>query len=131
MDTSPEYIGMCKEAWEYLEFPLVIPRAYFTDVEDHVFIDRSGQYWYVPSPHHKYAFPLYRQDQLQELIEYDTETLIEEFTLWIFGGSCDVSFYGNIQTKFRTLEQLWLAFVMAERFQKTWDSDKKEWVKND
>lgn len=61
-----------------------------------------------------------RQDQLQEMVEKeDIGGLVWRFTQWWnvqrVGKSCRLSF-----------EQLWLAYVMKEKYNKVWND--KEWV---
>jgi len=62
------------------------------------------------------------QDQLQEMINHDTieiisfkPTLGKEYDLIAYTSKGSVKFSG------KTMEQLWLAFVMSEKFSKTWD----------
>jgi len=66
-----------------------------------------------------------RQDELKEMIEpheiLDTEksriaSLLSRFWYW----------YVNTANEFTSMEQLWLAFVMKEKYGKTWDGQK--WV---
>jgi len=67
-----------------------------------------------------------RQDQLQEMVldptiiegdYYPIPRMLHEFYLWL--KDCR---YPNV-----SMEQLWLAFVMYEKYQKKWDSEKEEW----
>ncbi|KKL82719.1 hypothetical protein LCGC14_1981920 [marine sediment metagenome] len=57
-----------------------------------------------------------RQDQLQEMVKRDSLHLILDF-------ECFAISYGDLST---SMEQLWLAFVMKEKYNKTWDGGK--WV---
>lgn len=79
--------------------------------------------------------PLYRQDQLQEILypfdlPKNTESYGEQchnlaihFVRWIT--------HMNWQyiIKLKTMEQLWLALVMKEKYNKMWDNDKEKWMK--
>ena len=67
-----------------------------------------------------------RQDQLQEMV-----TLL----FCSVGGECFLldyfyTFYKSLKEKIKgmSMEQLWLAFVMKEKYQKTWNG--KDWEKN-
>jgi len=70
------------------------------------------------------AIWLPRQDQLQEMVE-TTETLPElivqdklaHFCMWV-KYQCHIPL--------TSMEQLWLAFVMKEKYNKTWDGE--EWL---
>ena len=67
--------------------------------------------------------PLYRQDQLQKMVDdYNIYSQISRFDKWTH----DVAFYQGVQ--WSSMEQLWLAFVMHEKYQKQWDKEKKEWT---
>lgn len=96
---------------------------------------------------------LIRQDQLQEMLtQLDGEDLrifdlaehhkIDAFHQFVFPDENlgvmphkttveRVTKQMAYVSQFKTQEQLWLAFVMFERFSKQWSVDKKEWFKND
>ena len=68
------------------------------------------------------------QSQLQEMVqgEKHSHLLAHEFALWCHGGEeLGRTVYGFPNCTW-SMEQLWLAFVMKEKFDKTWDGDK--WV---
>ena len=54
-----------------------------------------------------------RQDQLQEMVELPLKETIYRFSLWAM-------FYAN---QFTSMEQLWLAFVLKEKYNKVWDGE--------
>jgi hypothetical protein len=60
-----------------------------------------------------------RQDQLQEMCEPPLDVLLMEFWEWLPKYEVGV--------KFTSMEQLWLSFVMKEKYEKVWDGE--EWVK--
>jgi hypothetical protein len=67
-----------------------------------------------------------RQDQLQDMLpkEYVTvDAMFNDLNNWIFKNDdyLEDTFYGN-----ETAEQLWLAFVMKEKWNKSWNG--KEWI---
>lgn len=69
----------------------------------------------------KYIAWLPRQDQLQEMAKGDLRDKLLRFHSFWFG-------HGFLEEPrvFFTMEQLWLAFLMKERYNKIWDD--KEWV---
>jgi len=128
MDTSETYIKMCEKATEIQ-----------TSQQDMGFI--HGDYYYEPASRnwdiiydsHKsyvYGIPLCiwlpRQDQLQEMLSLHNlwaKTLAFEFFLRK-EGSYDIKSYAF---QFTSMEQLWLAFVMKEKYNKVWNGE--DWVK--
>ena len=132
MDTSREYIEMCKRAEE-------IQTDWGYSIRWH-----NGDFVYCPlnkktvvlysNEHHglpptKYLYPnsiwIPRQDQLQEMIG-DRMGFGEQLKKLRF------EYIPNLENRIGkglTWEQLWLAFVMFEKFNKVWDG--KEWIKKD
>ncbi len=133
MDTSKEYIKMSSEAveiqklWKHRAGDLCSPR--FSDnitwiVGFNVGFGDIGD---------KDLIWLPRQDQLQEMLDYPFPAqLVQDFANW-----CNENHYYGIGEgkKFKLLEnlgqlsmeQLWLAFIMKEKYGKTWNG--KDWVK--
>ena len=123
MDTSKEYIKMCDCGEIQDESP---------DSSD-----SSGQLWYcreckeIATEDDGYSYCksrcegnyvwLPRQYQLQEMI-------IDKFKDWhndTLGMCLEFHFFINYEYKAKSMEQLWLAFIMKEKFNKTWD--RKDW----
>jgi len=129
MDTSKEYIEMCRQ----------LPKEMHSDI-----IDGDFYYWNVPSQndgmicisyteifedytvHHpeqwdylngRECVKLYRQDQLQDMVGG-------------YIGSIGVLLIHinnfNFEMRFQSWEQAWLAFVMDEKYGKQWNGS--EWV---
>lgn len=75
-----------------------------------------------------------RQDQLQEMLDMDTNDLyfgflsIQSLVLEITIRFDDDISFADMMNKF-SIAQLWLIFVMHKKYNKHWDFDKKEWVK--
>ncbi len=81
------------------------------------------------------------QDQLQEmLLDYDDplnrfmtsvchSTLVCNFAQFCGVLDEDAEGRSNVDIRKESLEVLWLAFVMAEKYSKVWDGDK--WIKDD
>lgn len=80
------------------------------------------------------------QSQLQAMMDIELDNLLRGFVNWV--GSCGDGFCWYIQEMypyvegrysytecFKTMEQLWLAFVMEKKFSKVWNG--KEWVGRD
>jgi hypothetical protein len=142
MDTSTIYIEMCKKAtdiqqnwlnhdtegdfavpsktvriynrfWELQSNKVLIvgnDDEYDLTITKQGDINKTGAIW------------LPRQDQLQEMIGGNTQAQFIEF----FQYTCnwDVEFFCRDSI---TFEQLWLSFVMKEKYNKTWDG--VDWVK--
>jgi len=132
MDTSKEYIEMCEKAEEIQGNHKIVSGDYFNDGEicAEVLEVENNEGYLIKSIYGKYFLPsecvwLPRQDQLQEMINQDYLTgfiydLYEFSKEWLYHDN------GN-DLRFTSLEQLWLAFVMYEKFNKVWDG--KEWIK--
>ena len=121
MDVSPEYVKMRLAATPDLGMgtpPELIPNTVITWVTQFVFVDRLGNFYYSDVVQ---ACQLERQDQLQEMYAApsDIYKLLYDFDDWIEQGEQD-----SLQCK--SMEQLWLSFVMKERFGKTWSGT--EWI---
>lgn len=69
------------------------------------------------------------QEQLQEMIEWERETgLWGKFSgLWV---ELELQYSEKIY-RFTCYNELWLAYVMWEKYQKIWDDEKEEWVKGE
>jgi len=120
MDVSSEYIKMCERAEE-------IQKGWRPYMGDFLYcpqICTIAIYSSEPKPH-KDDIWLPRQDQLQEraLQDEGLQTIIAR----IYRFSTD--HYGSSYTINGTMEQLWLAFVMKEKYGKVWDGTK--WVEEE
>ena len=114
VDVSSNYIKMCEKAVEIQE-PWVISGR------------NIGDFYYNLHTHHRdiwkahnklasdFDIWLPRQDQLQEI--YCTE--------YAFGLRWFYEFAIVNQIKFNSMEQIWLAFAMQEKYGKVWDG--KDW----
>ena len=108
MDCGNDYIKMCEKAeeiqgiWNHEQHFLDRPHSYIVDN------GRSGWTW------------LPRQDQLQEMVGSDWRYIFSKFMWW----------YTDVDIRqleiIGSMEQLWLAFVMKEKFNKIWDGNKWE-----
>jgi hypothetical protein len=90
----------------------------------HVFETCDGYEWmaiWVP-----------QQDDLQDI--YYTKEIAERYQTTkgvhlALQLSWFVTNYRSYSEQFVSPEQLWLAFVMKKNFDRTWNSDKKDWIK--
>jgi len=136
MDTSKEYIQMCREAEEmqrYYDIHLnniynwfyVEPLKQILMLE---YLNRTAVNWLsfgqgFRSFQRTECTWLPRQDQLQEMISTDLNELVTVFFDEIKWGE-----HGNMISKnpmyiigLKSMEQLWLAFVMKKKYNKTWN----------
>jgi frataxin-like iron-binding protein CyaY len=154
MDTSKEYILMCEKAEEIQK--LKIPKFSFVIVVDS-FGNRGSKCQGITTAgyncynrHHVFMLSnpyagiskksltwLPRQDQLQEMVKEDFTTKesrlyakISHFNNFLEIDDKEERYPLNedLINKHPSMEQLWLAFVMKEKYQKIWNG--KEWVKN-
>jgi len=67
---------------------------------------------------------LFRQDQLQEILGFETYELLD------ICSESDGIMWQALHDYATSMEQLWLAFVMKEKYNKLWSETKKDWVKD-
>lgn len=151
MDTTKTYIKMCEKAKKIQELR---PKPDDNDEDDATYtsffympISKSvailkwdndtgsaiiGDYAWCDLGDHDGDVWLPRQDQLQKLligvgiIAGDWRDVLAKFVdqMWEYEDEHRVG-YWNI---FTSMEQLWLALVMSQRYQKKWDSEKEDWI---
>jgi len=138
VDISKEYIEMCKNAvevqrnWEPIIGDCV--KINHLDVDIITKIDTDSLNPFRTSAGYGFNYPSYinkiiwlpRQDQLQKLsnnyYEKGQYNLLTKFYDWctLFSYTYDNESPINF---FNTMEQLWLGFIMFERYKKVWDSE--------
>ena len=139
MDTSKKYIKICKQAaeiqalWKPQDFDFV-KGEYVSVIREwkitqgtgsaalKPLFTRAGKWsWYDRNE----LIWLPRQDQLQTLLKYDE---LEDAFLWKFE---ELYIYSRkkaaIVSQITSMEQLWLAFVMHEKYNKEWNEAKRTW----
>jgi hypothetical protein len=137
MDTSPEYIQMCEKA-EEIQNRILNKGDYYTfALKKLVFHARPeemvGDYWKpkiwyedIPIKFGDYAIWLPRRDQLQEMVTgrcgITFHDIVKVFQAVIGWHNCH-----HISYNLSGMEQLWLAFVMAELYHQQWNGE--EWIK--
>ena len=128
MDTSEIYIKMCEKAVE-------IQKLWKPTDGDFCWHDNEGEEcwgsWEYPAQTSVVTVSqktpidwwyswlwLPRQDQLQEMLDWSCWQLTARFAEFAHIEA------GQIPSRFTSMEQLWLAFVMKEKFNKIWDGEK-------
>ena len=120
MDTSEQYIKMCEEAGEIqgLALPLAVRKSEYQSTNG-ADMSKRGDWWHLNTW-------LPRQDQLQEIVfTFDRINPIHFDTLFEFVHYIETVGYGDL-VHIYSMEQLWLAFVMKEKWGKVWDG--KNWT---
>ncbi|KKM20144.1 hypothetical protein LCGC14_1648460 [marine sediment metagenome] len=153
MDTSEEYILMCKKAkeiqklWNHERGDFFVrEKEYYRDTPFVIDFHKKifNAHWFKKDE--KFIW-LPRQDQLQGIIIklYEDNTEKDDYQIrykrellnWMI-NSFDSFVKQNVGKPYKSndsypdnlesMEQLWLAFVMKEKYQKTWNG--KDWEKN-
>jgi hypothetical protein len=140
MDTTSKYIQMCEKAEE------IQNEKQSERVSGDFFYDKGiekiciyGCSWirnHDDSIHPEVIW-LPGQDQLQEIIDNKSEpvNIAHELCEWIYkpflSSKPAPDNWFNYVTSFNSLEQLWLAFVMYEKYDKVWSDKKEKWVKRE
>jgi len=118
MDLSDTFFKMSEKAYRYFGIPdgAIIENLFGR------FSDRRNEY--VLDGHYKRAgnFPLYRQDQLQLMMAYHWRGFQAKFVHFNNCMSRDKNYY----EQFNSFEQLWIAVVFKESFNRIWDG--KDWI---
>ena len=141
MDTSETYIKMCEKAEE-------IQNHSFDEGDYHGLLQNG--YWSA----HNYCvedgfvgvnplkvFWLPRQDQLQEMVgdlarkdwganEFEAEVQFFAIEV-IFSNDSGIFGLHTGYEQFQSWEQLWLAFVMKEKYGKVWTGEEWKWLKQE
>lgn len=139
MDTSKEYMKMCKKAVEIQELYWSEEwckqtendwRNDYKACQQHRVILKIGDKDPCPAIEGNFCLRkkneiwLPRQDQLQEIIK--GVTAIQIMNIFIKYHWQDVRLY-KYRELFQTLEQHWLAFIMKEKYHKIWNGE--DWIK--
>ena len=131
MDKTPQYIKECKEAWKDLQREVQLDDVVAYSFVYAGYISQGVGYYYSiadqwqskEESHPAYLFILWKQDQLQERLDYETYELLD------ICSESDGIMWQALHDYATSMEQLWLAVVMKEKFQKKWDFNEKEWVR--
>ena len=156
MDTSKKYVKMCEHAIEVQgqhrkkEDDLFFHRSYIKILASRLpgnhgcdtFLERHNEYNYKskirPKEWNDYCIWLPRQDQLQDIYWNERHSYIEKATdaevLDLYFDSLKECYdlreeyiqEGYDYDHLKTMEQLWLAFVMKENYNKIWNGE--DWI---
>ena len=124
MDISNKYILMCERALEIQE--MRIKSFNRGDYIVNPFDATRRNVTIISGYFNGSAIWLPRQDQLQEMVEWGKSR-----RLYFWNEGLSVSNTGNdflYLLRGNSMEHLWLAFVMKEKFDKIWDDE--EWKKH-
>ena len=137
MDTSKEYIKMCRKAKETQRFyydnkdGMPTYRSDFIEGdfryrEERIFIVSKDMYGHIaPTEINDVWLP--RQDQLQEMVKKESGHLPRQRFIGLELCNIYVWYQQNrprdIADDWVSMEQLWLAFVMKERYSKQWTGE--------
>ena len=116
MDTSKTYIKMCERA-EEIQSIRTSQNTYKAgfgcgDIKSNIWFDSEGDFLYMVDEEKSIWLP--RQDQLQEMLL--AERYEEKYDL------CSIfAAYLLDKPDIMSMEQLWLAFVMKEKYNKSWN----------
>lgn len=146
MDTSEKYILMCEKAEEVQEAWKPDKGDFFilgiiNTRSKHFAISILGCHWAecescrteVDDLRDECTW-LPRQDQLQEMVYHEAVEpwlILDDIhsTITPFSTETEVPISIKSQyAKFTSMEQLWLAFVMHEKYQKRWSEKDNEWI---
>jgi hypothetical protein len=149
MDRSETYVKMCEKAteiqlnWKPAKGDFIWGNDYFREKPNSIFVYGD---WIEPDDEYQTGWSAYdgpnpcskcqtlvkhdtldffsdiwlpRQDQLQEMTQNKLYPmhLTKDFYLFLWKGD------GTVPHSDPTMEQLWLAFVMKEKYTKTWDGE--------
>lgn len=142
MDLTDKYIQMCQKAteiqalWEYLQgdwytdkyFPAWGAGVLELDVKD----DDSGDHFYsresqIAEFRRDESVWLPRQDQLQKMLDWVIDSPYFKLQRFAYFVS-DLNVEGKVHD-YESMDQLWLAFVMKEKFNKGWNGT--DWIKEE
>jgi hypothetical protein len=136
MDISEDYILMCSKAQEIQDNK---PNDFYTDNHNYLSIgESSGKINEIDGMQEKGDIIwLPRQDQLQEMLksvewfynENNPSGMMDSlYYIYMCCSSSNEFNYTEYVKQFKSFEQLWLSFVMNEKYNKIWDKNKQEWI---
>ena len=132
MDTSKEYIEMCRKARRFLWNKDYSFRSGSMFLNTKSFVKEPLSFFHIAwsgtwKDMEDFIYPIWQQDQLQDMAGEDTDyhTLMK-FDTWAFTLA---RVYDDIIIEQLSFEQLWLCFVMHEKYGKKWDG--KDWTTKD
>jgi len=139
MDTSKKYIKMCKEATEIQKlWKAEEGDFYFCECKDIPnYPEGYGNVVLTVGDADLQSEELYtsdtdtwlpRQDQLQDMVTIDGTILLTQLKE-TYIMECWIYKKDEYYFEYNSMEQLWLAFVMKEKYGKVWDDENECWKK--
>jgi len=134
---TKNYIKMCEQAEEIQKSNINIGKRHFSDQDFVAYNYGEGLKVYVCSEISRYwlikeLIWLPTQEQLQEILQKDRERVyygsypLTQFCGWIMTSGGPNKFYWHqYKSLFKYINELWLAFVMHELYNKQWTG--KDW----
>ena len=122
MSDCPEIQGLAPE-----RHGCEIHGEWFVGLPSGWVLSEDGGYYYGEHMEDTKVVWLPRQDQLQEMVltlqrtVSDFQVLLDDFYLFCFDGKGH-----KYSLRVTSMEQLWLAFVMKEKYNKVWNGE--EWI---
>jgi len=131
VDTSKEYIKMCEKAVEVQEEHILEMGEFYVNATQLLirngFDPRDICFEYMKSLGFQSGIVdflwLPRQDQLQGMVEECCWTMIDDFNEWWEEVNVNSEEFCEKEKFYQSMEQLWLAFVMSELWNKTWNGE--------
>lgn len=132
MDVSFEYVKMCEKAEEIQELDIVgFNEKDFYTIRNDVFYHEGLGYQDIDRDIIRLKeYPviwLPRQDQLQEMVcPSSLWNLNHRFSKWLYDVDDDGDIDLHVRHEhldFKSMEQLWLAFILSEKYNKVWDGE--------
>ena len=135
MNIPKEYIKMCEKAIEIRKSHVLKNGDYLiwlASSQERVLIYGCDIYYTIPNSQWDKYIWLPRQDQLQKLIipfklPKNCESLGEDCHNLAYHFGLFILNKWDYCIKFKSMEQLWLAFVMWRKYRKKWN--KGNWIK--
>jgi len=127
MDTTPEYIKMCERA-EEIQNDWILHKGdyYYHKLNNKIsfvsgwFEARTAENAVLMTHYHGRLIWLPRQDQLQEMLHCSIGEGMNRLWAYFPEWFCKI---GAVEYSKSSWEQLWLAFVMKEKYGKVWNGE--------
>ena len=140
MDISKDYILMCSKATEIQNMRswTILTESYNLESNDFYFgfhpLTEQDEVIYESLStfrQHNIKAWIPRQDQLQDMVKGKVMNKLRKFFEFVNSSTIlfHVNYLDDTLEQFTSMEQLWLSYVMKENYNKIWDSEKQDWIK--
>jgi len=113
-----DYVVIPDAVYDYFRVPSIVIAIDNSDTFDKLWLSVSDDNYVNADT----TVWLPRQDQLQKIVDLEIPFIIYEFNKFIIDG-----IKKDYTTQFDSMEQLWLSFVMKEKYRKVWNDKKEIW----